>query len=372
MTLAEPDGDEKSVAHESATMLVGELDNTSGATDITSLTVHAGIDYHDDTIRVCVLNDEGEVLVNRDVNNNPGAVRDLVARYGIPKAIAIEACSGAAEFAEELRKQSQWSVRLAHPGYVRKLKQGPDKTDHGDAWLLADLVRVNYLPEVWLADEQTRQLRRLTHYRQGLAAERKNIKLRIRALLREERVKCPLNCRAWTKAWMEWLRIAALGRESRWIMNQEMKRLQRIENDMQEAEDRMQQATADDDLTRRLLEQDGIGLITAVTLRAEIGTFDRFRTGKQLAKFCGLTPCNASSGKREADAGLIRTGNRALRAVIIQAAQRLPRYVVKWKTMKDRLRQRKPANVATAAVANRWMRWLFHQMQPKEKQALVC
>ena len=163
-------------------MLVGELDNTSGATDITSLTVHAGIDYHDDTIRVCVLNDEGEVLVNRDVNNNPGAVRDLVARYGIPKAIAIEACSGAAEFAEELRKQSQWSVRLAHPGYVRKLKQGPDKTDHGDAWLLADLVRVNYLPEVWLADEQTRQLRRLTHYRQGLAAERKNIKLRIRAL----------------------------------------------------------------------------------------------------------------------------------------------------------------------------------------------
>lgn len=353
-------------------MLVGDLNNTSGATDMTSLTVHVGLDYHDDSVRVCVLDDEGGLLINRDVNNDPGAVRDLVARHGYPKAVAIEACSGAADFAEELRRQTGWSVRMAHAGYVRKLKQGPDKTDHGDAWLLADLVRVNYLPDVWLADEKTRQLRRLVHYRQGLAAEKKNIKLRIRALLREERLKCPLNCRAWTKAWMEWLKIAGLGEESRWIMNQELKRLERIEKDIKEAEDRMELATADDEVTRRLLEQDGIGLITAVTLRAEIGTFDRFRTGKQLSKFCGLTPCNASSGKREADAGLIRTGNRALRAVIIQTAQRLPRHVAKWKTLKDRLKKTKPANVATTAVANRWVRWLFHQMQPKEQQAQAC
>lgn len=339
---------------------------------MTSLSVHVGLDYHDDTVRVCVLDDDGGMLVNRDVNNDPGAVRDLVSQHGYPKAVAIEACSGAADFSEELRRQTGWSVRMAHAGYVRKLKQGPDKTDHGDAWLLADLVRVNYLPEVWLADEKTRQLRRLVHYRQGLAAEKKNIKLRIRALLREERLKCPLNCRAWTKPWMEWLKIAGLGEQSRWIMDQELKRLERIDEDIKEAETRMAAATDDDDLTQQLLKQSGIGLITALTLRAEIGTFDRFRTGKQLAKFCGLTPCNASSGKREADAGLIRTGNRALRAVIIQAAQRLPRHVEKWKILKSRLKKTKPANVATTAVANRWIRWLFHQMQPTEVQALAC
>jgi len=49
-----------------------------------------------------------------------------------------------------------------------------------------------------------------------------------------------------------------------------------------------------------------------VTIRAEIGRFDRFRTGKQMARFCGLSPHNASSGARQADAGLIRAGLRRL------------------------------------------------------------
>ena len=37
---------------------------------------------------------------------------------------------------------------------MHKLKKGPNKTDHGDAWHLANLLRVGYLPEVWLADLQ--------------------------------------------------------------------------------------------------------------------------------------------------------------------------------------------------------------------------
>ena len=38
-----------------------------------------------------------------------------------------------------------WEVHLAHPGYVRRLRQNPDKTDHSDARLLADLQRVGFI-----------------------------------------------------------------------------------------------------------------------------------------------------------------------------------------------------------------------------------
>jgi transposase len=252
-------------------------------------------------------------------------------------------------------------VQLAHPGYVNRMKQGPDKTDHGDAWLLADLGRVDYVPTVWLADETTRQLRRLVRYREGLKAERKNVKLRIRALLREERVPAP-NAKAWTKAWKEWLKTASLGEESRWIMDREIEHLARLEADLRAVEKRMEESTKDDVDTQKLLGQEGIGLITAVSMRAAIGRFERFRSGKQLARFCGVTPCNASSGKRQSDSGMVKAGSRELRATIIQAAKRLPRHVSKWKELKQRLGQKKPANVATAAVANRWLRWLYHQM----------
>jgi transposase len=326
--------------------------------------VFVGLDYHSASIRVCVLTPEGDELLNRNIPNEVGSVIGAIQNLApaiFVEGVAIEACTGSAEFATRLAAATEWPVRLAHAAAVHRLKQGPDKTDHHDAWLLADLVRIGYLPEVWLADPQTRQFRRLVRYRQGLVAERKNIKLRIRALLREERLCCR-DARPWTKAWMQWLPTAALGEESAWVLQQEQARLMRIEQDIRAAEERLQQATHDDETTQRLLKQPGIGLITAVTLRAEVGRFDRFRNGKQLSRFCGVTPCNASSGRREADAGLVKSGNSALRAVIIQAAQRLPRHEPRWKELKDRLRRSKPANVATAAVANRWLRWLYHQM----------
>jgi transposase len=302
------------------------------------------------------------VLFNRNLDNSACAVAREVARFGRPQGVVIEACCGAADFAAELQQLTGWKVRLAHPGYVKRLKQGPDKTDHGDAWLLADLDRVGYVPEVWLADEQTRQLRRLVCYREGLKKERKNVKLRIRSLLREERIPSPA-ANAWTKAWREWLRTVVLGTESRWVMDQLIDQCKRLEADLRDVEQRMQQATAEDSLTQRLLTEKGVGLITAIALRAEIGRFDRFGSGKQLSRFCGVTPCNASSGKRQADAGLVKAGSRELRALLIQTAKRLPTYDPHFREMKRRLGRKKPANVVTCAIANRWLRGLFHRMQ---------
>lgn len=98
-------------------------------------------------------------------------------------------------------------------------------------------------------------------------------------------------------------------------------------------------------------------------LRAEIGRFDRFHNGKQLARFCGLSPRNASSGKRQADAGLIRAANGELRACMIQAAHRLARLHPRWRQLSVQMRARgKPGSVAAAAVAKRWVRSLHHRM----------
>lgn len=330
---------------------------------MTVVELFVGLDYHDDEIRVCVMNAEGCVLANRGRCNDVESVAEFVYRFGHPSEIAIEACCGAADFAAELSQRYHWHVRMAHPGYVARLKQSPDKTDCDDAELLADLLRVNYLPEVWLAPEETRQLRRLARYRQSLAEQRKRIKQQIRSLLREERLKCE-GANPWTKGWMSWLQEAALGEHARWVMDQMLEQLVQVQQRLGEVEERFEEATRDDPLTQELLAQPGIGLVTAFVMRAEIGSFHRFRSGKQLARFCSLTPLNASSGKRQADAGLVRQANPELRRVLIEAAQRIGRYDDKWKKLKKQLQDRgKPASLATAAVANRWTRWLYHQIR---------
>jgi len=341
---------------------------------VTPKTVFVGLDYHAESVQVCVLDRDQKLLANRSCSNDWRAVVAAVQqRCGeqVNVQAAIEACCGAADLADELIAQAQWSVNLAHPGYVARIKQSPDKTDFSDARLLADLERVGYLPRVWLAPEEVRELRRLVRYRQALTKERKNLKLQIGATLREARQKPPVELNSWTKAWLAWLEeTAVLSRNARWITRHRLTRLATLAKEIRAVELRLEQQTAQDPLVRKLLTLPGIGLVTAVTIRAEIGRFDRFRTGKQLARFCGLTPRNASSGQRQADAGLIKAGNPQLRTVLVEAAHRLIRYDEKWTRLAARLSRRgKPVSVVIAAIANRWVRWLFHPMQPGQLAA---
>jgi len=104
--------------------------------------------------------------------------------------------------------------------------------------------------------------------------------------------------------------------------------------------------------------------VTAWVIRAEIGRFDRFRSGKQLARFCGLSPRNASSGNRQADAGLIKAASPLLRGVVVETAHRLPRQDIRWARFRARLKEAgKKGSVIAAAIGNRWVRWLYHQMK---------
>jgi transposase len=321
--------------------------------------ISVGLDYHQSVVQVCVLNAKGKVLENATCENERERIVALVRRHGRKVQAALEACTGAANLADELLSEPGWSVTLAHPGYVARLKQSPDKSDFSDARLLADLVRVGYLPKVWLAPEALRELKRVVRYRQQLVQERCAKKLRIRALLRESRVPSP--GRPWTKAWLEWLSGAPLPEQAAWVASRHLTQIGWLNEEIKAVEQRLEALTADDPCVQKLLELPGVGLVTAVTLRAEIGQFERFKTGKQLSRFCGVTPRNASSGERQADAGLIKAGSRELRRVVVQAAHRLMNLEGRWVDFKHQLQRRgKPYCVIVAAVSNRWLRWLYH------------
>ena len=84
---------------------------------------YVGLDYHDDTIRVCVIDEEGAVLLNRNVANDPSWVMLTVGRVSDRVlGVAIEACCGAADVAARLQSLTGWLVKLAHAGAVACLE----------------------------------------------------------------------------------------------------------------------------------------------------------------------------------------------------------------------------------------------------------
>ena len=331
--------------------------------------VFVGLDYHSSSIQVCVVDGSGSVLLNRRCGNSLAEVLEVSRGFGEPRRAAVEACCGAADLAEELSRAG-WCISLAHPGYVARMKHSPDKTDYSDARMLAELCRAALVPEVWLAPQRVREMRALVRFRADQVQRRKSVKMRILAVLREERIIEPKVSR-WTKAWRSWLascqEISAAGR---WIIGEHLREIDELGARVERVGEQLAVLTAGDPVVQRLRQMPGVGEVTAWTMRAIIGRFDRFKTGKQLARFCALSPCNRSSGQRHADAGLIRAGDPLLKSVLVQAAHRLCRLDQRWAELaRTMLRKGKPKPVAIAAIANRWVRWMHHQLQEVSRAA---
>ena len=324
-----------------------------------------GIDYHQDSLQVCVLDGAGRVCVNRKIGNDIGELIRLVGGETSNIVVSAEACNGSASLLDALHRETGWNVKLCHPGYAQRMKSNPDKTDKSDGELIADLTRIGYLPEVWLAPVELRDLRALVRYRALQMKEARGMKLRIRSLLRNNRIVQPCGSKLWTKSGVEWLKSGAgLSGHSEWILRRYLLELRRLVSEVRAATLRMTKFVKSDSLCQKLLRHRGVGVITAAVMRAEIGTFSRFKTGKQLARFCGLSPCNRSSGNVVSQSGVIHAGNTVLKACIAQGVWTLIRYDERWKSFAQSLLAKgKPKGVVASAVANRWIRKLFHEVK---------
>ena len=333
--------------------------------ELETVPVFIGLDYHSKGVQVCVMDGAGKVLRNRRCGNSLLEIAAQIDSSWRVQRTAIESCCGASDLAEAIAEQVRWPITLAHPGYVNRMKHNPDKTDYADARMLAELCRAGLVPPVWLAPRPVRELRVLVRLRADLVGRVRAVKTRVLSLLRLQRIAEPA-CRRWTRKWMAWLSSegCALSEQARFTVDLHLAELTWLAERNKTVEARLESLTADDTVVLRLRSIKGIGPVTAWTMRAVIGRFDRFTTGKQLSRFCALTPRNASSGQRVADAGLIKAGDRLLKSVLIEAAHRLRRYHPRWRKLSESLEARgKPRCVAVAAVANRWVRGLYHEMK---------
>ena len=323
-----------------------------------------GLDYHTHSVQVAIMkaSDTPQLLANESLPNDPLAIQRFVESFGTVQRCGIEACTGAADLAEQLLVRAGWPVDLAHPGIASRMKHNPDKSNYADSRILADLARVGYLPKVWLAPAYLRELRLVVRDRTNLARQRRRIRQQIGALLREHRLTSPH--RRWSRPWLLWLKDVALPAPSRWLVERQQERLQYVAAEITRVEAYLTEITCADPLVQRLRSLRGIGAVTAWILRAFVGSFERFKNGKQLARYCGLSPRNASSGTRQADAGLVRLANADLRSALIEVAWCLIRYSPRWKALAQRLRAHgKPGSVVAAAVANRFVRSLWSHMK---------
>jgi len=104
--------------------------------------------------------------------------------------MAIEASTSGIFVYEYLDGRGR-EVHLAYPVYVKPFAKKHVKTDKVDAKVLAQLLRMDYLPESYVPEKEIRDLRTIVRHRASLVRSRPSLKNRVHALLAIEAVQPP-------------------------------------------------------------------------------------------------------------------------------------------------------------------------------------
>jgi transposase len=106
----------------------------------------------------------------------------------------------------------------------------------------------------------------------------------------------------------------------------------------------------------------GVGLLTAMTLVAEIGDISRFPDARKLCAWSGMTPKVRNSDATVHHGRMTKQGPAAVRSVLVEAAQ-TAKLRPPFASVYDSIRRRRGNQIATVAIARRLLAQSFHILQ---------
>lgn len=290
-------------------------------------TKYVGLDVSKEKISVAIA-EEGREQARYwgEIPHKPEAVRKLVKQLGLPST--LEVCYEAGPTGYDLYR---WltsmgvSCSVIAPSLIPARPGDHIKTDRRDALRLAQLLRAGELTPVFVPSRENEALRDLVRAREAAREDLHRARQRVVHFLLRHQIHHPPTMKTrWTKTYVQWLTRLTFERRAEQVVFQEYyhtiveceMRLKRLEEAivMEAAEG------ANASVIQALQGLRGIGLVNAVTIAAEIGSFERFKSPMQLMAFLGLVPREYSSGESNRKGKMTKAGNASLRRLMVEAA----------------------------------------------------
>lgn len=256
-------------------------------------------------------------------------------------------------------------VVIANPLQVKAIAHARVKTDKVDARILAQLHAAGFLPEVWAADDQTLNLRRLVSERAAAVRSIRRVKSRVQAVLHANLV-AKYTGHLFGKGGRRWLTSAPLPKAERDLLLRHLDELDWLEGKLAKLDQTLAGIALNDSRMRKLMSIAGINVAVATAVIAAIGDISRFSAPDRLASYFGLTPRIRQSGDRGAIHGRIsKQGNTIGRTMLIEAAWSAASVPGPLRAFFLRIKDRKGHNVAAVATARK-IAGLIWQLLTKE------
>jgi transposase len=279
----------------------------------------AGLDVSMKETHVCVVDREGDVVLETMATTLPEAIAAALARAPSCQRVVLETGRMAPTLYHGLAALGVPVICIESRQAYQALKSlATHKTDRNDARGLAQLARTGFFKPVHVKSLPAHAVRALILARKKLVGQRVTLENQIRGLAVVFGVRLP---RGLSPAFAEQViggseGVAGLSAAMCGLLaarNAVLEAITAIDRDMK----RLARAS---EACRRLMTIPGVGKLTALAFVAAIDEPDRFRRSRDVGAYLGLVPRRYQSGEVDYTGSISKCGDRRVRTLLYEAA----------------------------------------------------
>lgn len=326
-----------------------------------------GADLHKQSITLCVVElVKGKTVILdrprfrcRDIDR----IAEFLRAQG-PCALVVESTIGY-EWFVGLAEAIVDRVAVAHAAKLKIIAESTRKTDKIDAYVLAEFLAKDMLPEAWFPTPRVRQHRTLVRRAYKVKSRITSVKNTIRGILTRYNAD---RRDAFTRLGWEALQRVKMLDEDRWVLEDLREDLAELRQRKQKVEKRLAEFAAQAPQAERearavLATMPGVGAVTIDVLLAELGDIRRFHSADAVASYAGLDPGVRSSAGKRYDLKLTKAGSPLLRWILVQLAHRMKRTSARWRKKFEQISRRAGKKKATCAIARQLLLVLYAMLR---------
>jgi len=312
--------------------------------------VFTGIDLHSNNVMIGIVDQNGQRLKFQKLECDLQQVDQLLAPFKAHlKKVAVESTYNWYWLVDGLQRAG-YPVVLANPAQIDQysgLKHGDDKSD---AFFLAELLRLDILPQGYIYDAELRPVRDLLRRRLSLVRQRSALLLSFKSLYTRTTGR-DLELRA-VKS-MGPIQAGKLYEHpaNRLIAGIQVEHIGQLTQSIARIEKVVLKASQALPYYKQLTSLPGIGIILGMTITMEVGDISRFADAGHFASYCRTVAAQRFSNDKKKGENNRKCGNKYLAWAFVEGAQFAKRGDKQCRQWYERKAAKCGSVVATKALA---------------------
>jgi transposase len=320
---------------------------------------YIGLDIHKKTIAYCIKRIDGVLVLQGTVAAERKALSKWLAELPGPWYGAMEATIFTG-WVYDFLKPHAVELKVAHPAMLKAITAAKKKNDKADAEKIADLLRVNLLPECHMMPEELRELRRILRYRNMVVHTAVKMKNKMSGLLMEvgaQYNKKQLHGKKYFTALLE--RVEDVPESVKSLLRLSRNGFEMFDSIQKKLIMALRKNKLIQERVLRLMSIPGIGEVTALTWVPETGDLSRFSSSRHAISYCGLCSAQHESAGKEQRGPISKQRNKHLQTTLIEAAKLAPHWNEQLALLHEKELARGNKNRATLAVARKLVEFML-------------